>query len=114
MLRVSLTFTGFWASGAYADNVSVALTKGRCMPQLAVRCQRGALLAAVTPSDAVRTQRVRFQVRGAKGQKLANDARAPFTARVPMAGLTGRLTVTATLTQAGSGNVILTRKSRRC
>jgi hypothetical protein len=68
----------------------------------------------VTPSDAVRTQRVRFQVRGAKGQKLANDARAPFTARVPMTGLTGRLTVTATLAQAGGGNVVLTRKSRRC
>jgi hypothetical protein len=114
MLRVSLTFTGFFASGAFADNVSVALTKGRCMPQLAVRCQRSALLATVTPSDAVRTQRVRFQVRGAKGQKLANDARAPFTARVPMTGLTGRLTVTATLAQAGGGNVVLTRKSRRC
>jgi hypothetical protein len=68
----------------------------------------------VTPSDAVRTQRVRFQVKGAKGQKVANDARAPYTARVPMTGLSGRLTVTATLTQAGSGNVILTKKSRRC
>jgi len=114
MLRVSLTFTGFFASGGFADNVAVALTKGRCIPQLAVRCQRGALVATVTPSDAVRTQRVRFQVRGAKGQKLANDARAPFTARVPMTGLTGRLTVTATLAQAGSGNVVLTKKSRRC
>jgi hypothetical protein len=114
MLRVSLNFTGFWASGAYADNVSVALTKGRCTPQLAVRCQRGALVATVTPSNAVRTQRVRFQVRGAKGQKLVNDARAPYTARVPMTGLTGGLTVSATLAQAGGGNVILTRKSRRC
>ncbi|MCZ7588755.1 MAG: hypothetical protein M5U27_07865 [Gaiella sp.] len=113
-LRVSLTFTGFFASGAFADNVSVALTKGRCIPQLAVRCQRGALVATVSPSDGLRTQRVRFQVRGAKGQKLANDARAPYTARVPMSGLSGRLTVTATLAQAGSGNVVLTKKSRRC
>jgi hypothetical protein len=114
MLRVSLTFTGFWASGAYADNVSVALTKGRCIPQLAVRCQRGALVATVTPSDAVRTQRVRFQIRGGKGKKLVTDARAPYSARVPMGGITGRLTVTATVTQAGSGNVVLTKKSRRC
>jgi hypothetical protein len=114
MLRVSLTFTGFFSSGAFADNISAALTKGRCIPQLAVRCQGGALLATVTPSDAVRTQRVRFQVKAAKGQKLVNDARAPYTAQVPMAGLTGRLTVTATLTQAGGGNVVLTKKSRRC
>ena len=31
-----------------------------------------------------------------------------------MTGLTGRLTVTATVTQAGSGNVVLTTRSRRC
>jgi hypothetical protein len=114
MLKVSLVFGGFFASGAMADNIVVALTKGRCIPQLAVRCQRGALLAAVTPADAVRTQRVRFQVRGAKGQKVVTDARAPYSARVPMSGITGRLTVTATLTQAGSGNVVLSKKSRRC
>jgi len=114
MLKVSLTFGGFFASGAFADNVSVALTKGRCNPQLVVRCVGGALLATATPSDAVRTQRVRFHVRGTKGQKLVNDARAPYTARVPMKGLAGRLTVTATLAQAGSGNIILTKKSRRC
>jgi hypothetical protein len=114
MLKVSLTFTGFFASGAFADNVSVALTKGRCTPQLVLRCTKGALLATVRTSEAVRTQRVRFQVKGAKGQKLANDARAPYTARVPMKGLTGRLTVTATLTQAGSGNVVLTKRSRHC
>jgi hypothetical protein len=113
-LRVSLDLRGFFSSGTFADNVSVALTKGRCIPQLAVRCQRGALLATVTPSDAVRTQRVRFQVRGAKGQKLVNDARAPYAARVPTSGLTGSLTVTATLTQVGGGNVVLTKKSRRC
>jgi hypothetical protein len=114
MLKVSLLFGGFFASSAMADNVTVALTKGRCTPRLAVRCQRGALVATVTPSDAVRTQRVRFLVRGATGRKLANDARAPYTARVRMSGLTGRLTVTATLMQTGSGNVVLTKKSRRC
>jgi hypothetical protein len=114
MLKVSLTFTGFFASGAFADNVAVALTKGRCIPKLAVRCSQGALVATVTPSDGVRTQRVRFQVKGTKGQKLVNDARMPYVARVPMRGLTGRLTVSATLTQAGSGNVVLTKKSRAC
>jgi hypothetical protein len=96
-----------------ADNIVAALTKGRCVPQLAVGCQQGALLATVTPSDAVRTQRVRFQVKGKKGQKLVN-ARAPYTTRVPMTGLTGQLTVTATVAQPGNGNVILTKKSRRC
>jgi hypothetical protein len=114
MLKVSLAFTGFFASGAFADNVSVALTKGRCTPKLAVRCAKGALLATVSTSDAVRTQRVRFQVKGAKGQKLVNDARAPYSARVPMTGLTGRLAVSATLTQAGGGNVVLTKASRHC
>jgi hypothetical protein len=117
MLKVWLNFAivgQSWTHYAFADNVVVALTKGRCIPQLAVRCQRGALLATVTPSDGVRTQRVRFQVRGAKGQKLVNDARAPYSARVPMTGLTGRLAVSATLAQAGSGNVVLTKASRRC
>jgi len=117
MLKVWLNFAivgQSWTHYAFADNVVVALTKGRCIPQLAVRCQRGALLATVTPSDGVRTQRVRLQVRGAKGQKLVNDARAPYSARVPMSGLTGRLTVNATLTQAGGGNVVLTKRSRHC
>ena len=77
MLRVSLTFSGFFASGAFADNVSVALTKGRCIPRLAVRCVRGTLVATVTPSAIARTQRVRFRVRGARGSKQVNDARAP-------------------------------------
>lgn len=99
---------------AYADNISVALTRGACEPLLAVRCQGGALVATVTPSEIARTQRVAFAVRGAKGSKQAARSRAPFTTRVPMTGLTGRLTVTATVTHAGSGNVVLTKKSRRC
>jgi len=97
-----------------ADNISVALTKGNCDPVLAVRCTKGALLVTVTPADIARTQGVRFQVRGKKGKKLINDARAPYTARVPMKGFTGKLTVSARVTQAGSGNVVLTKKSRRC
>lgn len=98
----------------WADNISVALTRGACEPVLAVRCVRGALLATVAPSATARTQRVRFQVRGAKGRKQVNDARAPYSARFPMAGLTGRLTVTATVSQAGSGPLVLTKRSRRC
>jgi hypothetical protein len=98
----------------YADNVSVALTKGACDPVLTTRCTGGALLATVTPSDSARTQRVRFLVRGAKGKKVVNDARAPFSARIPMTGLTGKLTIAATVTQAGSGPLTLTKKSRRC
>jgi hypothetical protein len=111
--RADLQFLG--ETGAARGQLSIGpVTRGHRIPQLAVRCQRGALLAAVTPADAVRTQRVRFQVRGAKGQKVVTDARAPYSARVPMSGITGRLTVTATLTQAGSGNVVLSKKSRRC
>lgn len=98
----------------YADNVSVQLTRGACDPVLTARCTGGALVATVTPSDIARTQRVRFQVRGAKGQKVINDARAPFSARIPMTGLSGRLAVSATVTQAGSGPITLTKKSRRC
>ena len=99
---------------AYADNISVALTKGSCEPVLAVRCAGGALVATVTPSAIARTQRVSYTVRGAKGSKKATAARAPYSARVPMTGLTGRLTVTAVVTQAGSGSIVLTKKSRRC
>lgn len=116
-LRIVLTGQRPVSGGAiygFADNVSVQLTKGACEPVLAARCTGGALTATVTPSDIARTQRVRFQVRGTSGQKTVNDARAPFSARVPMSGLSGRLTVTATVTQAGSGPVTLTGKSRRC
>lgn len=115
-LRVEITMESGGGPTNYgsADNISVALTRGACEPVLAVRCLRGALVATVSPSEIARTQRVRFQVRGAKGRKQANDARAPYSARFPMAGLTGRLTVTATVTQMGSGPIVLTKKSRRC
>jgi hypothetical protein len=115
-LRVTITAEsgGSASNYGYADNISVALTRGACEPVLAVRCQGGALVATVTPSAIARTQRVSYTVRGGKGSKKATAARAPYTARVPMTGLTGRLTVTAVVTQAGSGNIILTKKSRRC
>jgi hypothetical protein len=116
LLRVVVTANSSAGSPiyAYADNISVALTKGQCEPVLAVRCAGGALVATVTPSAVTRTQRVRFAVRGAKGSKQLVRARAPYSARITMAGLTGRLTVTATVTQAGSGPIVLTKKSRRC
>lgn len=116
-LRVVLTGQRPVSGGAiygYADNISVALTRGACDPVLTVRCTGGALVATVTPSDIARTQRVRFQVRGGSGQKVVSDASAPFSARIPMTGLTGALTVAATVTQAGSGPITLTKKSRRC
>jgi len=115
-LRVTITAesSGSPNNYGYADNVSVALTRGACEPVLAVRCAGGALAATVTPSDIARTQRVQFTVRGTTGSKQATDARAPFSARVPMTGLTGGLTVTATVAQAGSGPIVLTKKSRRC
>jgi hypothetical protein len=97
-----------------ADNISVALTRGACEPVLAVRCQGGALVATVTPSAIARPQRVTFRVRGARGSKQVVRARAPFSARIPMSGLTGQLTVAAVVNQAGSGPITLTRKSRRC
>lgn len=102
------------ATYGYADNVLVGLTKGACEPVLAVRCVRGALVATVTPSGVMRTQRVRFAVKGGKRTKQAQDARAPYSARFPMAGFTGRLQVTATVTAAGSGPIVLTKRSRRC
>jgi hypothetical protein len=115
-LRVTITSESGGRTSNYSsvDNVSVSLTRGACEPMLAVRCMGGVLVATVTPSDIARTQRVRFQVTGAKGRKHVSDARAPYSARIPMTGLTGRLTVTATVTQAGSGNVVLTTRSRRC
>ena len=102
------------ATYGYADNVAVGLTRGACEPVLAVRCVRGALVATVNPSTVMRTQRVRFMVRGGRGSKQAQDGRAPYTARFTMAGLTGRLQVTATVTAAGSGPLVLTKRSRRC
>jgi hypothetical protein len=116
-LRVVLTGQRPVSGGAiygYADNVSVGLTTGACDPVLAVRCTGGALVATVTPGGVARTQRVRFAVQGGKGSKQANDGRAPYSARFTMAGLTGRLTVTATVTQTGTGPLTLTKKSGRC
>jgi hypothetical protein len=116
MLKVSLTFTGFFASGAFADNVSVALTakKGNCDPVLVVKCVRKALVATVNPSSVTATQRVRFAVKGAKGSKTAVDGRAPHSARFTMAGLTGRLAVSAAVCQEGGGTINLVKRSRRC
>jgi hypothetical protein len=101
-------------SYAYADNISVALTKGDCEPALTVRCIKKALVATVTPSSIAKTRRVRFAVRGGRRTKQVQDARAPYTGRFTMDGLTGRLTVTASVQQAGGGPIVLTRKSRRC
>jgi hypothetical protein len=98
----------------YADNIAVGLTRGACQPVLTVRCARGALIATVTPSSVSRTTRVRFAVKGGKRTKQSTDARAPFTGRFTMNGLTGRPVVTATVLQAGSGPIVLTKRSRRC
>jgi hypothetical protein len=101
-------------SYAYADNVSVALTKGNCDPVLSVKCVKKALVATVTPSDTAKTQRVRFSVKGGKRTKQVQDARAPYTGRFTMDGFSGRLKVTATVQQAGSGAIALTKASKRC
>ena len=115
-LRVVLTSTSTVGGPTYgyADNLAVGLTTGACDPVLTLRCAGGALVATVTPSSVMRTQHVRFVVKGGKGTKQAQDARAPYSARFPMAGLTGRLTVTATVTAANSGPLVVTKKSRRC
>ena len=116
-LRVVLTGQRPVSGGAiygYADNISVGLTTGSCEPVLAVRCVGGALVATVTPASVARTQRVRFSVRGGARTKQAADARAPFSSRFTMDGLTGALTVTATVQQAGSGPIAITKRSRRC
>lgn len=115
-LRVTITMqvTGAPSNYSSADNVSVALTRGSCDPVLAVRCAGGALVATVTPSDIARTQRVTFRVRGARGSKQVVRARAPYSARFTMAGLTGQLQVTATVTAAGTGAIVLAKRSRRC
>jgi hypothetical protein len=115
-LRVVLTLSADYPSNnAMADNISVALVKGgKCDPALTVKCVKKALLATVTPSAVAATKRVRFTVKGGKRTKQAVDSRAPYTGRFTMTGLTGRLTVTAAVTQAGSGNILLTKKSRRC
>lgn len=116
-LRVVLTGQRPVSGGAiygYADNISAALTKGACEPVLAVKCVNKALVADVTPSTVARTQRVRFAVKGGARTKQAADASAPYSGRFTMDGLTGALTVTATVSQAGSGPIVLTKKSRRC
>lgn len=73
-----------------------------------------ALVAEVAPSTVARTQRVRFAVKGGSRTKQAADGKAPFSGRFTMDGLSGGLTVTATVSQAGSGPIVLTKKSRRC
>jgi hypothetical protein len=116
-LRVVLTGQRPVAGGSiygFADNIAVGLTSGSCEPALMVKCVKKALVAEVTPSSVARTQRVRFAVKGGSRTKQANDASAPYTGRFDMNGLTGALTVTAVVQQAGSGPVTLTKKSRRC
>jgi hypothetical protein len=116
-LRALLTLTASYPSNnAMADNISVALVKkdGSCDPVLAVTCKGKALVATVQPSTAAPAQRVRFAVKGGKRTKQAVGRGVPSTSRFTMDGLTGRLTVTATVTQRGSGNIVLTKKSKRC
>jgi hypothetical protein len=81
---------------------------------LTVRCVKKALVATVTPSSVAKTQGVRFAVKSGTRTKQARDARAPYTGRFTMDGFSGPLTVTATVRQAGFGNVGLTRNSRHC
>jgi hypothetical protein len=115
-LRVTLTMESGGGPSNYssADNISVALTKGNCDPVLYVKCVKKALVATVTPSDVAKTQRVRFAVKGGKRTKQVQDARAPYSGRFTMNGLTGKLTVTATVAQKDSGPIVLTKKSKRC
>lgn len=117
MLRVVLTLIADYPSNsAMADNISAALVQrgASCAPVLSVECVKNALVATVTPSAVAAPKVVRFAVKSGKRTKQAVDKRAPHTARFTMDGLTGRLTVTAAVTEAGSGNVVLTKKSRRC
>lgn len=114
--RVTITAESGGGPSNYssADNISVALTKGNCEPVLVVKCVKKALVATVNPSAIAKTQRVRFAVKGGKRTKTAQDARAPYTGRFTMDGLTGKLKVTATVQQAGSGSIVLTKNSKRC
>jgi len=98
----------------YADNVSVALTDGSCEPVLTVRCTGKAVVAEVTPSSVAKTRRVGFAVRdGARTRQITNT-RAPFAGRLTTSGGSGALTVAATVQQAGSGPITLTKRSQRC
>jgi hypothetical protein len=116
-IRVLLTLTANYPSNnAMADNISVALVRraGSCDPALTVKCTSKTLVATVRPSDVAATQRVRFAVKGGKRTKQAVGKGAPPTARVTMDGLTGRLSITATVTQGAAGTVVLTKNARRC
>jgi hypothetical protein len=116
-VRVLLTLTANYPSNnAMADNISVALVKedGSCDPVLSVKCTGKALVASVKPSAAATTQRVRLVVKGGERVKQAIGRGPSYSSRFTMDGLTGRLTVTATVTQRGSGSVVLTKRSKRC
>jgi hypothetical protein len=113
-LKVSFTAEsgGGPSNVGYADNISVAVIKGgACDPMLAVKCVKKALVATVKSSSVAPTQRVRFAVKGGKKTKRAT---AKATSRFTMDGLTGKLTVTAAVSQKGGGTVVLNKKSRRC
>ncbi len=69
------------------------------------------LVATVTPSTVAATQRVQFAVKGGKKTKRATSK---STSRFTMNGLTGKLTVTAKVSQKGGGTITLTKKSRHC
>jgi hypothetical protein len=95
-----------------ADNISVALIKGgACEPTLSVKCVKKALVTTVTRSAVAPTQRVRFSVKAGQQTK---QAAAKSTARFTMDGFTGKLTVTAAVSEKGRGTVTLTKMSRRC
>jgi hypothetical protein len=113
-LRVSFTAEnpGGVSNLGFGDNISVALVKGGgCDPVLAVKCVKKTLVASVTPSAVAPTQRVRFAVKGGKKTKQAT---AKSTSRFTMDGLTGKLTVTAVVSQKGGGSITVTKKSKRC
>jgi hypothetical protein len=117
VLKVSFTAEsgGGPTNVGYADNISVALIKGgSCDPVLVVKCVKKALVATVNPSAVAATQRVRFAVKGGRRTKVAVDGRAPHSARFTMNGFTGRLTVSAAVSQKGGATINLVKQSKRC
>jgi hypothetical protein len=98
---------------AYADNVSLVLTKAVpavAKSTMAVGCTRKTLVVTVKPAAGAAVSSVTFLV---NGKAVAVDKKAPYTARIGTAGLAKQLKVTARVKFAGKTEA-LTKAIKRC
>jgi hypothetical protein len=116
-VEITVTANGNGAHHAYIDNISLTLGTAIVVtppasgkPTLVVVCKAKTLIATVRPAKGAKVTSVVFLV---GGKAVAIDKKAPFTARIAMAGLPTQLKVSARV-KAGAQTTVLSKSIARC